>query len=75
MDPIFKAVTNLLLAVFGIIFLVLAIRLALNSQKAQYAETARTSFNAVIAMVFVAVAFGAVSFAKFGTQILAAVGI
>lgn len=75
MEPIFDNVGKILLGVFGLVILLVAVRIAAGAKKAQYADTARTSANVFIAMVFIAIGFGAVSFAAFGKEILNALGI
>lgn len=68
-------IQNLLLMVFGFVIIVVAIAVAASSKKAQYSETARTSFNVVVAIVIGAIGLGAVSFGVFGEEILRAIGI
>ncbi len=68
-------VQTLLLMVFGLVIVVVGISLAAGSKKAQYSETARVSFNVIVAIVLVAIGLGALSFGAFGKQILSALGI
>ena len=68
-------VQRLLLSIFGLVILVVGIRLASRAQKADYAETARVGFNVVMAMVIVALGAGAIAFAVFGRQILELFGV
>lgn len=75
MNEIFDSTSKVLLGVFGLVILVVALRIAAGSKKAQYADTARTSANAVVAMVFLAIGLGAVGYAAFGREILASFGI
>ena len=75
MNDIFDSVGKILLGVFGLVILLVAVRIASGAKKAQYADTARTSANVFIAMVFLAIGFGAVAYAAFGRQILGALGI
>lgn len=75
MNEIIDNSGKILVAVIGLLFFVLAARLVAGAKKAQYNETARMGFNAVIAMVFVAIGAGAIGFAAFGGKILTALGI
>lgn len=75
MNEIFDNVGKVLLGAFGLVILVVAVRTAAGSKKAQYAETARTGANVFVAMVFVAIGFGAIGYAAFGEKILGALGI
>lgn len=75
MTSIFDNTGKILLGVFGLVILLVAVRIAAGAKKAQYADTARTGANVFIAMVFVAIGFGAISYAAFGKQILSALGI
>ena len=75
MDAIFSSTGKVLIGLFGLVILVIALKLAAGAKKAQYADTARTSANVAVAMVFVAVGLGAVSAAAFGSTILSSFGI
>ena len=75
MDPIISATSKILLGVFGLVILLVAVQIAAKSKKAQYADTARTSANVFVAIVFLAIGSGAIAYAAFGTQILQAFGI
>lgn len=75
MDAIFDNTGKVLLGLFGLIILVVAVKIAAGAKKAQYADTARTSANVFVAMVFLAIGLGAITYASFGKKILAAFGI
>ena len=75
MDPIFDNVGKILVGVFGLVILLVAVKIAAGAKKAQYADTARTSANVFIAMVFLAIGLGAVGYAAFGGKILHAFGV
>jgi hypothetical protein len=67
-------VQTLLLMVFGAVILVIAIAVAATAKRAKYSETARVGFNVIVSIVLVAIGLGAIGFATFGTEILAALG-
>lgn len=74
-DGIFDNTTKLLIGVFGLIVVVVALRIAASAKKAQYSETARTGANVFVAMIFVAIGVGAVGYAAFGEKVLRAFGV
>lgn len=67
-------IQTLLLMVFGLVVMGVAIGVAAGSKRAQYSETARTSFNVVVAIVLAAIGLGAIGFAAFGKKILDTIG-
>lgn len=71
----FTKIQTLLVTILGLVFLLVAIKIAMSSRKAKYADTARTGVNGAVAMVFVAIGLGAIGFAAFGTKILDMLGI
>ena len=67
-------VQRLLLSVFGLVIIIVAIRLGGRANSAQYSETARVGFNTVVAIVIGAVGAGAIALGVFGAEILRAFG-
>lgn len=71
----FSKIQTLLLAVLGIVIVASAVMVASKSHKAQYAETTRTGFNNLVAIVIASIGLGAIGFAAFGGKILSQLGI
>jgi hypothetical protein len=69
------AVRNFLIAIVGLLLLAVGARIVGRSHRADYAETARTSVNAIVGLVFVAMGAGAVAVVTFGQKVIDTFGI
>ncbi|MGH9118663.1 MAG: hypothetical protein ACRD0A_12550 [Acidimicrobiales bacterium] len=69
------AVRTLLLGLAALLIIVVGIRIISRSNQADMAEVARTSANAVIGIVFLAVGAGTFAVVAFGDSVLRFLGI
>ena len=69
------AVRTLLLGLAALLIIVVGIRIISRSNRADYGEVARTSMNAIIGIVFLAVGAGTFAIVAFGESVLNFLGI
>ncbi|MGL5809954.1 MAG: hypothetical protein ACRCYQ_08420 [Nocardioides sp.] len=65
-----SGIQSLLLSIAGIATVWIGIRIIGSSKRAQMSETANTSLNAIIGIVFVAIGLGAVAIFGLGSDLL-----
>ena len=69
------AVRTLLLGMAALLIIIVGIRIISRSNRADFGEVARTSANAVIGIVFLAVGAGTFAIVAFGESVLDFLGI